>query len=301
MSSPVRPSFLVALACLVLASAAVAGPRRCGDDADGRGTPVPCDCGDVLVSGRTLTDDDPITQHPCDGTGLVVDVRGDGSPVLALAGHTLVGNGHGIGIQVLRGGSGGLTITGPGAIRSFGTGVQAPTGALAAVTDVLAAENHRNGFEVNGVGYTITRCEAVKNGHLGFALRGRDYHADGNRALDNGRTGFALAGRNASVGDISGNEAVGNAGNGVTVRGRGHDVEHLTATANRRSGLRARFAKGRIADATAVGNQRQGIHASGDGLTVTDTVASGNGSSDDASGDGGDTHGRRCRTGKGCK
>src|SRR5690242_14867186 len=57
--------------CFALAVPALAG-RRCGDDVDGRR--VPCDCGDVLVSSRTLSDDDPITARVCPATGLVVDV-----------------------------------------------------------------------------------------------------------------------------------------------------------------------------------------------------------------------------------
>src|SRR5206468_9885319 len=63
---------VVALWCLLLARVAPAGSRRCGDDVDGHATAVPCDCGDVLVSGRTLGDADPITQHACDGDGLLV-------------------------------------------------------------------------------------------------------------------------------------------------------------------------------------------------------------------------------------
>jgi hypothetical protein len=273
-------SILVGLVCLVLATQVLAAPRRCGDNADGRGHSVPCDCGDVLVGDRTLGPEDPITQHVCDGTGLVVDVRGDASPVLALAGHTLQGVGRGVGIQVRSGGSGGLTVTGPGAVRGFATGLQAQNGALAAATDLLAADNTGNGFQVIGIGYTVARCEAVRNGGEGFVLRGRDYHADGNRALENGRTGFALSGRNAKVGDGSGNEAAGNGGDGIAIRGRDHDVERVTATANRRRGLRAHASHSRIAGATAVGNRRQGIRAGGTGLSVVATETSENGGND---------------------
>src|SRR5690349_10458592 len=59
-----------ALVYLAIVPAALAGPRACGDDVDGHGTAVPCRCGDVLVSGRTLADEDAVTQAPCDGTAL---------------------------------------------------------------------------------------------------------------------------------------------------------------------------------------------------------------------------------------
>src|SRR2546427_5221814 len=55
-----RVPAVVALCCLLLARVAPAGSRPCGNDVDGRGTAVACDCGDVLVSGRTLGDADPI-------------------------------------------------------------------------------------------------------------------------------------------------------------------------------------------------------------------------------------------------
>src|SRR5690348_10627410 len=64
------PAMMRALAAgllfLALATPALAG-RRCGDA-------VPCDCGDVLVSSRTLGDDDPITRRVCPATGLVIDL-----------------------------------------------------------------------------------------------------------------------------------------------------------------------------------------------------------------------------------
>ena len=272
-----RPPALAVLVCLAVASLAHAGPRACGNDADGRGTVVPCRCGDVLVSSRTLTDDDPVTQGPCDATGLVVQITRDGDAVLDLAGHTLQGTGHGFGLQILRGGSTGLRLKGPGAVRGFGTGVQSGRGGLASATNVLAAENVRDGFEVAGFGYTISGCEAVRNGGTGFVLRGRDYHADGNRALENGRVGVAASGRNASLGADTGNEASGNGRDGVRVRGRNSTVEGLTVIGNARRGLRAHVARGRIARTTASGNRAQGVAADGPGLTVDDAAAGDNG------------------------
>src|SRR5881409_1380538 len=130
-------SFLLGLVCaLLVAPAAEAGPRPCGDDVSGRA--VPCDCGDVLVGSRTLGADDPITSRVCPGTGLLVAVPTGGPAArLALGGHVLAGSGRGIGIQEIGGGAGGLTIAGPGGVRGFATGIQAVNGTLARLADVV--------------------------------------------------------------------------------------------------------------------------------------------------------------------
>ena len=112
---------VVALSCLLLARSAPAGSRRCGDDVDGRGTAVPCDCGDVLVGSRTLGDDDPITSRVCPGDGLLVRIPRGAEGVLALSGHVIAGSSHGVDIQVLQGGEHGFTITGPGIVSGFDT------------------------------------------------------------------------------------------------------------------------------------------------------------------------------------
>src|SRR5579862_1592271 len=71
-AGPATMRALVAgLLFLSLAAPAFAG-GRCGDDVGGRA--VPCNCGDVLVSSRTLGDDDPITTRVCPATGLVINV-----------------------------------------------------------------------------------------------------------------------------------------------------------------------------------------------------------------------------------
>src|SRR5439155_27270199 len=83
-------ALLPGLVCCALrvGPAAGAGPRRCGDDVDGR--PVPCDCGDVLIGSRTLGADDPITSRVCPGSGLLVAVpTGAPAATLVLGGHVL--------------------------------------------------------------------------------------------------------------------------------------------------------------------------------------------------------------------
>ncbi len=225
------------LLCLVVASPGLADAGRCGDDVDGLS--VPCGCGDVLVSSRTLGDDDPITTGVCPGLGLLVrippETRG---ATLELGGHSLAGSGHAVGIQVLAGGADGLTIRGPGAVSGFDTGVQATNGSLARVTEVAAERNRHDGFLVAGAAFAVTECEAARNGRDGFSLRGLDYRLDGNRASENGRHGFNLAGRDGTIGDGAGNEAAGNRRDGLRVSGRGHALAHPIATANGGHGIR---------------------------------------------------------------
>ena len=266
---------------LVLAPAYAGGPRRCGDDVDGRGTAVRCECGDLLVSSHTLTAADPITQHPCPGTGLLVDARADHpGPRLSLGGQAIAGSGRGIGIQVAGGGADGATLQGPGTVQGFDTGVLAVNGSLARAADVRATENRADGFSVVGVGYTVTGCEAVRNGRDGFALRGQGFRVEGNRALENGRRGFTISGRDGVVGGASGNEASANARGGLAIQGRGHRIERPVALNNAGAGIRARVAGGRLADATASGNRGDGLRVEGHDLAITGGDARGNGRSD---------------------
>lgn len=255
-----RPGPLL-LACLLLLAAAQANARSCGDDVDGRGKAVPCDCGDLLVSSRTLGADDPITGRACPGTGLLVQVPADRpAATLALGGQVLAGSGRGFGIHVLSGGVGGMTISGPGAVQGFATGVFAPRGTLTRLVDVTASDNRSDGFSIAGHGYSIVGCEARRNGRDGFALRGQGYRAESNRALENGRSGFGFAGRDAAIGEAVGNEAAGNGHDGISVRGRRHDVRNAVATANGGRGVRAQVRNGRITGTHATGNRGRDEH-----------------------------------------
>ncbi len=248
-----RSLLLGGLCSVVLASSVLAGSRRCGDDVSGR--PVPCRCGDVLVSSRALGADDPITQEPCAGAGLVVDIpAGVPSATLDFGAQTITGSGHGVGIQVLRGGADGLRLTGPGTIRGFDVGLLASGNALSHAANVTFADNARDGVSIAGDGYEVSGCEASRNGRDGFALRGRRYRVLGNRALSNLRNGFVLAGNDASVGDTLGNEASGNGRAGFVLRGRGHDVARPVAADNGGDGIRARIVtsvQGELASWTA--------------------------------------------------
>ena len=288
---------------LLVSVPVLAGSRPCGDDVDGR--TVPCACGDVLVGSRTLTAADPVTQHPCDGPGLLIRVP-DGAPppVLSLGGRAITGTGIGPGIQVIAGG--GLTLRGPGTVRGFDVGILAARGGVTSIADLLVTDNHADGLRVAGAGYAVTGCEADRNGRDGFVLQGIGYHVEGNRARSNGRRGFALAGRDATIGGGLANEATDNGGDGLLVRGRGHDVQGPVATGNGGSGIRARVARARIAGAVATANRAGGVRAA-----AHDTTVERNQGRDNQTGDvtvhgarvrdGGGNRGQRCRVGGSCR
>jgi len=242
------------LLSLALAAPALAG-GRCGDN-------VPCDCGDVLVSSRTLDDADPITSRVCPATGLVIDVPPGREATLTLGGRNLHGAGRGFGIQVVGGGAR-VSIVGPGAVQGFGTGILATRGGIARVANVTVVQNTGDGISIVGDGYAVSDCEALRNGRDGFALRGRGYRADGNRALENGRHGVAASGRDGTIGAAAGNEASGNGHDGFRLRGRGHAVDAPSATANRGHGVATRITVGPLRGTNATANQRGDVRASG--------------------------------------
>jgi hypothetical protein len=301
-----RPGAIL-LSSLLILLAAQASARRCGDDVDGRGNAVPCDCGDLLVASRTLGDADPITSRACPGTGLLVQVPADRpAATLALGGRVLTGSGRGFGIHVLSGGAGGLTIEGPGEVRGFDTAVLAVRGTLARLADVTAADNRTDGFDVAGKGYAITGCEALRNGRDGFALRGSGYRAEGNRALANARSGFALAGHDATIGQDAGNEAADNGRDGISIRGRGHEVRNPVATRNGAGGVTVRVRGGRISGAVATRNRTHGLRAVGADLSVDASQAEDNGRGGIAVRgarvrDGGGNRSEGCRVGAACR
>jgi hypothetical protein len=270
---------VILLSCLLLVGTPAAGSRRCGDDVGGRA--VPCDCGDLLVGSRTLGPDDPLTQRVCEGTGLLVDVAPERpAPTLALGGHVLTGSGRGVGIHVVGGGAGGLTIVGPGSVTGFDQGILAANGSLAALEQVTAADNQHDGITIAGSGYRVQACEAVRNGGDGFVLRGSGQRVDGNRAFVNRRNGFVVTGREAVVGEALGNEASGNGREGFVVRGRDHTLAHPVALSNSGDGIHARGAGGRVTGAHAASNRRRGVRAAGADIVVGDSEGSGNGAAD---------------------
>ncbi|HLK09880.1 MAG TPA: right-handed parallel beta-helix repeat-containing protein [Candidatus Binatia bacterium] len=265
-----------ALACLLGLAPAVAfgGPRACGDDVDGHGRVVPCDCGDVLVSSHTLGDRDPIIRHACPGPGLIVRVPARRpAPTLAFGGHEIVGSRRAAGIAVVGGGAGGLTLVGPGTVRGFDVGVEAGPRTLARVADLTLADNASDGLRAGGAGYVVSRCQARRNGRDGFVLHGTGYRADGNQASENGRAGFRLGGRGAT---IAGNRAEGNGREGLVLRGREHDVEGPVAGANGGDGIRTSVRRTRIDAAVATGNAGAGLAGSAHDSLIARATAEGN-------------------------
>jgi len=248
-----RVALLVLLA--VLPATVLAGPRRCGDDVDGAA--VPCACGDVLVSGRTLGPADPITQAPCDGDGLLVRIPGDRpGETLGLGAHTIAGTGRGVAIRVQE--ASGLVIAGPGTVRGFDRGVVAPRG-VARLTDLLVVDNRTDGIQAAGPA-AITRCESLRNGRDGVALAGTGWTADGNRSRHNGRRGILASGRGGALGTVSGNEVTENGDDGILLRGRRHRLDATTARGNGGAGVRLRAAESRATRTVLEANGGPGLH-----------------------------------------
>jgi hypothetical protein len=246
--------------------------RACGDDVDGQGTTVPCACGDLLVSSRTLGGADRITHKPCPGTGLMIAAPG---PVtLAFDGHAIRGQGQGVGVLVVRGS---LSLRGPGTIEGFGTGAFAHgPNALASAVGMRFSGNRAAGLAVQADGYALQGNVAENNGRDGFALDGTGYAVDGNRATGNRRYGFYMLGMGAHLGGGLGNEAVQNAKAGFWLYGMMHQVSGATATGNGDYGFFAMLWNASLADVRAAGNASDGLRAMGMSITVQNSSASGN-------------------------
>ena len=255
--------FLSWLVCLLaLGLAPLAQAARCGSDVNGRGKVVPCGCGDVLVSSHTLSAADPITQHRCPDTGLTIQIPlTTADATLALGGQVLAGMMQGIGLHIVSGGAGGLTVAGPGAIGGFDTGVAARRGSLLKITDVLASGNAADGFALNGDGFTLRTSEGSHNGRDGIVVRGSGFRLTGTRADQNGRYGYLISGRSAAIGDTLDNQAMGNGRDGFVIRGRDLAISQPVATANGRRGLRTHITRGTVRAAQATANA--GVGAGG--------------------------------------
>jgi hypothetical protein len=264
---------LLALVALALAVAAPADAmRRCGDHVPGRRRPVPCRCGDVLVSSRTLNRHDGVTRAPCRGGGLLVNA--DGLVRLDLGGHRLQGSGHDAGVFVLRGT---LDLAGPGSIEGFQSGVVARgPRALASVAGVRLADNRLDGLAADADGYTLQGSVAERNGRDGFVLDGNGYAADGNRATENGRWGFDVCGMGGHLGGGLGNEATGNRMAGFYLRGMMHALVGATANANVGDGVFGDVIHTMLVGVRADGNLKSGVRLMGTANAVGDTVAVGN-------------------------
>jgi hypothetical protein len=257
---------------LFTATPASAG-RACGDRVEGRKRPVPCACGDVLVSSRTLTRKDPIVGRPCPRGGLIV--RADGAVTLALGGLTIQGTGQGVGVLVS---SGTLSVVGPGAIEGFQTGIFARgETALASVLGIRLAHNKADGLFAQGSGYSIQANVAEANGRDGFFTGGTGFAADGNVSSGNGRYGFNICGMGAHIGGGVGNTADDNRMGGFFVRGMMHQLVGVTANHNGSHGVFASVMHVLFSGVHADENLGSGLKVMGGAdISVGDSSATGN-------------------------
>ncbi len=271
-----RPQLRLAVALALVLSAGTIRPaaamRACGDHVPGHRMAVPCRCGDMLVSSRTLQATEPVTRKPCRGTGLLV--RAPGSVTLAFNGRTIAGQGQGVGVLVV---GGSLSLTGPGVIEGFGVGAHArgPT-AVATVVGMRFRGNRLAGLSVDSNGYAVQGSVAEDNGRDGFALGGNGYALDGNRATGNGRYGFYLLGMGAHVGGGLGNEATENQRGGFWLYGMLHEVVGATAVANGEYGFFAMGMHTLLSGIHAAGNAGVGLRGMGMGLAFEGNTATGN-------------------------
>ena len=197
--------FLVSMTVLSLVSVGVAA-AACGDDVDGKR--VPCRCGDVVVSDTRLQSGDPVVSDRCRSDGLVVRAAaGAGSITLDLAGHSLIGMGHGTGIRVFDGGSeGAVIIGGDGTAKAevvgFGAGFKARgQRSVKTVRNVRFVGNERDGVMLRGAGSELVGVVAEGNGRDGVRAGGRNPRLEAVEVINNARHGLRVTSPNAEVSD----------------------------------------------------------------------------------------------------
>jgi hypothetical protein len=282
-----------AIAALVLVAPLEAGAKLCGDDVSG--VDVPCECGDVVTSDVRL-DDDPVVADVCPSDGLIVRVSDGGEAItIDLAGRTLRGEGTGIGLWIVRGGSGGARVVSTGGaalIEGFRDGLVAQgADSVALVDGVTARANTRigirlvdvhdaevrdtsavdsggDGFFVSGHGYRVVGTRAVRSGRHGYHIMGSDgvigEPGAGNVAEDNGGTGFSVMGMGLRFADCV---ASGSGRHGFQIHGPHYDVSGCRAFANGADGFRGRAMAWRVADIVATDNDNNGLVIIGPDIT----------------------------------
>jgi Right handed beta helix region len=190
-------------------------------------------CGSVVTANTTLTAD----LQACPGDGLVV--AADGITV-NLAGYTISGTGHGVGIRIL----GSAVIVRDGSVEGFGTGIQTndfPRSTGTMVVRVKVSRNTGSGVTFLGFGETLAQSMVALNGFDGVLPAGSDGttvdgnkvfrnafdgidgrpHADAaaytnNDVAENGNDGIATSDSTARA--IVGNTASRNGGDGIDIR-----------------------------------------------------------------------------------
>lgn len=197
-------SRIFAVTALVL-TAGVAAAGNCGDDVNGQR--VPCACGDTVVSDTRLVKTDPVASQRCPDDGLTVRAAGQvESLTLDLAGLQVTGQGSGIGIHVLDGGSAGAILIGgndghPGQVAGFRVGVSARgSHTILAAENLLVVGNETDGLQVSGRGVGLSGVVSDDNGRSGIRARGRDHALEGVSAAGNGRYDLRVSGNGHYIG-----------------------------------------------------------------------------------------------------
>ena len=190
---------------LLVLSAGVALASNCGDDVNGQR--VPCACGDTVVSDTRLVKTDPVVTQRCPDDGLVLRAAGQvESLTLDLAGLPLTGQGSGVGIQVLDGGSRGAILIGgkdgsPGQVAGFRVGISARgSRAILGAENLVVFGNETDGVRLSGRGATLSGVVADDNGSSGVRAHGRDHSLEGVSAAGNGRYDLRVSGNGHYVG-----------------------------------------------------------------------------------------------------
>lgn len=267
-------------ACLVLGAAGAAAAKRCGDDVDG--ADVPCACGDEVVAS-TVLGDDPIVRAPCPFDGLLLRSRdGASGLVLDLAGHTLRGDGRGIGLRVLDGGPGGASIISrgaPAALDGFDDGIVARgQDGVALIEDLAIRGSRRDGLRVTGRGFIVRRVAVTGARRDGFALGGTGFEVSATQAEDCGRFGYLVMGDSGVIGGAgNGNTADRSGMAGFNLMGLGHTLAECTARGGRKDGVVLQASQLDVRGCQARDNAGDGITGTGSRLHLADNQALDNG------------------------
>jgi hypothetical protein len=266
-----------AIALALLLPPMDAGAKVCGDKVEG--VDVPCECGDIVVSDLKLADD-PVAAHACTRDGLIVRAPEATQPLtIDLAGRTLRGSGHGVGLWLFQGGGVGARVVstgGSGVIEGFRDGIigQGPT-SVSLVEGITVQKVRRDGVRLFDVKAAEVRNTTVTDaGRDAFWVSGTGYRLSGNRALRSRRTGYHLMGGDAVVGVAGGgNVAEASGGEGFSVMGRGHRLVECVAIRSGQEGMKINGVRHELIDCRAQDNGGDGIAGRGMEWRVAGTKA----------------------------
>jgi hypothetical protein len=270
----------VLLALLVLGIVSPGAAKLCGDDVAGQD--VPCACGDTVASDVLLTDD-PVLSVRCPSDGLIVRAPGAASGLTVdLAGRTLRGSGHGVGVWLVHGGPGGARLVssgGPATIEGFRDGVVADGSQAAALIEgVVLRANTRDGLRLFDVDATEVRgAQALASGRDGFAVSGKRFRLTANRAVGSERHGYHIMGADGRLGTAgAGNVAESSGHRGFVIMGMGHHLVDCVAAGSGRDGVRLSGMHYRVNGCLAQHNGGDGIAGQGMDWQLAGNQALGN-------------------------